>query len=192
MTTEIKLPNPLPADPLPLATDWLHEAWDKKVQRNPNCMVLATVDANAVPSARVVLCREIVAQPGYFSFYASSDSRKAREFRQQPFAAAVFHWDAMRRMVRVEGPIVASPEHESEYFSLHPWHRRNEVIPTNFCAPPGSRPQTWGGYRLWAAAIELWTEDDQRRRENVRWTRKLEPVGNDEFKTLEWSHQKTV
>ena len=41
-------------------------------------MVLATADANHQPSARVVLCKELVADPGYVTFYTNYESQKGR------------------------------------------------------------------------------------------------------------------
>ena len=58
------LPEPLPTEPLNLAADWLAQAWRSKDQPNPTAMVLATVDADGAPSARVVLCKGIEPQPG--------------------------------------------------------------------------------------------------------------------------------
>jgi pyridoxine/pyridoxamine 5'-phosphate oxidase len=62
------LPDPLPADPMPLAATWFRQAWDEQVQRNPNAMSLATTGDGGKPSVRIVLCKEIVADPGYLVF----------------------------------------------------------------------------------------------------------------------------
>ncbi len=73
------LPNPLPANPLDLAAQWLAEAQHEAAQPNPDAMVLATVDAGGHPSARVVLCKEIAAQQGFIVFYTNYRSRKGAE-----------------------------------------------------------------------------------------------------------------
>ena len=57
------LPDPLPAEPLVVVNRWLAESWQLRKQPNPNSMVLATVGPEGQPSARVVLCKEIVPQP---------------------------------------------------------------------------------------------------------------------------------
>jgi len=44
------LPDPLPADPLAVAADWLAQARIDAAQPNPNAMVLATVDGAGQPS----------------------------------------------------------------------------------------------------------------------------------------------
>ena len=65
------LPENLPDEPLAIVNGWLAESWRLRQQPNPNSMVLATVDAEGQPSARVVLCKEIVPQPGYLVFYTN-------------------------------------------------------------------------------------------------------------------------
>ena len=52
------LPDPLPANPLSIASGWLADAWAARDQPNPNSMVLATTSVDGRPSARVVLCKD--------------------------------------------------------------------------------------------------------------------------------------
>ena len=119
------LPDPLPLDPLPLAATWLRQAWDEQVQPNPNAMVLATAGEAGRVSARVVLCKEIIPDPGYLLFYTNYESRKGRELAANPRAAAVFHWDDLHRQLRIEGLVVRSPPAESDdYFASRPWRSR--------------------------------------------------------------------
>ena len=55
---------------------------------------------------------------GYIVFFTNYQSRKGQELAARPRAAAVFHWDALHRQVRIEGPILRSPAGESdEYFA---------------------------------------------------------------------------
>src|SRR6202011_5387993 len=95
------LPEPLPANPLQLAADWLAQARADAAQPNPNAMVLATVDGRGQPSARVVLCKDMVADPGFIVFYTNYRSRKGTELTGNPRAAAVFHWDHVHRQIRI-------------------------------------------------------------------------------------------
>ena len=99
------LPETLPAEPLAIVAAWLEEAWAARRQPNPNAMVLATASSAAQPSARVVLCKDIVPQPGYVVFYTNYLSTKGRQLKDNPRAAAVMHWDALHRQVRIEGPV---------------------------------------------------------------------------------------
>jgi pyridoxamine 5'-phosphate oxidase len=119
------LPDPLPAEPLLIAAKWLTDAYAAKAQPNPNAMVLATSTANGAPSARVVLCKDIVPSPGYVTFFTNYESRKGEELAANDRAAIVMHWDQAHRQVRIEGRVVRAPAPESDaYFKSRPWQRR--------------------------------------------------------------------
>jgi len=136
------LPEPLPAEPLALAAAWLEQATAARTQPNPNAMVLATVDAQGVPSARVVLCKEIHPNPGYVTFFTNYLSRKGTELAARPRAAAVIHWDALRRQVRLEGPITRTTEAESDtYFASRAWQSRIGAWASQQSAPVASRAE---------------------------------------------------
>lgn len=206
------LPDPLPAEPLSLAASWLDTARSRRDQPNPNAMVVASVDASGKPSARVVLCKEIVVEPGYICFFTNYDSRKGHEIESQRRVAIVMHWDHLYRQVRIEGHVVRAPAAESDaYFRTRPWQRRvgawasaqsqpvdsradleAAVIatarrfgvpvpgPEDSPAPPGlgdniPRPPNWGGYHVYADAVELWVEGESRIHDRARWTRALQP-----------------
>jgi pyridoxamine 5'-phosphate oxidase len=95
------------------------------MQPNPNAMVVATVGDDGAPAARVVLCKQVVPDPGYIVFYTNYESRKGRDLTRHPRAAAVIHWDALHRQVRIEGAVVISPAAESDaYFASRPWQSR--------------------------------------------------------------------
>jgi pyridoxamine 5'-phosphate oxidase len=124
LPTEL-LPEPLPAEPLELAAEWLALATRRADQPNPNSMVLASVDAAGRPSARVVLCKDIVPHPGYVTFYSNYLSRKGRELALNPRAALVMHWDHLHRQVRIEGRVTPTSAADSDaYFQSRPWQRR--------------------------------------------------------------------
>jgi pyridoxamine 5'-phosphate oxidase len=119
------LPDPLPANPLALAAQWLAQARTDAAQPNPDAMILATVDGSGHPSARVVLCKEIVAPAGCILFYTNYQSRKGRELKMNPRAAVVFHWDHRHRQVRAEGRVEPLTDAENDaYFRTRPWQSR--------------------------------------------------------------------
>jgi len=119
------LPDPLPANPLDLAAQWLAQARIDAAQPNPNAMVLATADGRGQPSARVVLCKEIAPEPGFILFYTNYESRKGLELRENPRAAVVFHWDHRHRQVRAEGQVVPLSDADNDaYFRTRPWQSR--------------------------------------------------------------------
>lgn len=134
------LPDPLPPEPLVILNQWMAHSWQQRLQPNPNAMVLATSEPDGSPSARVVLCKEIVAQPGYLVFFTNYLSRKGRQLTRNPRAAAVIHWDALHRQVRVEGPVVPAPAAASDaYFASRPWQSRIGAWASEQSAPIASR-----------------------------------------------------
>lgn len=115
------LPEPLPPEPMGLLCAWLGEARDGRVQPNPDSMALATVEPDGGPSVRMVLAKQVRADPGYVVFYTNYRSRKGRALEANPEAAAVFHWDSLSRQARIRGPVVLSPAGESDaYFRTRP------------------------------------------------------------------------
>jgi pyridoxamine 5'-phosphate oxidase len=136
------LPDPLPADPLELASQWLAQARTDAAQPNPNAMVLATVDENGQPSARVVLCKDIVPDTGHIVFYTNYQSRKGRELRKNPRAAIVFHWDHRHRQVRAEGYVEPLDEARNDaYFRTRPWQSRIGAWASRQSEPVASRAE---------------------------------------------------
>jgi pyridoxamine 5'-phosphate oxidase len=120
--TADRLPDELPADPMHWADAWIKEATAGEVQRNPTSMTLVTVEGDASPSARIVLCKEFVPDPGYLVFHTNYKSRKVQELDRHDKVAVVFHWDALGRQIRIEGLAVRSPEAESDaYFKTRDW-----------------------------------------------------------------------
>jgi pyridoxamine 5'-phosphate oxidase len=119
------LPDPLPVNPLRTAAEWLAQAELDAAQPNPNAMVLATVDGQGQPSARVVLCKNIAVDLGYIAFYTNYRSRKGQELDANPRAAIVFHWDNRHRQVRAEGQVERLSQADNDaYFAARPWQSR--------------------------------------------------------------------
>ncbi|HET7609997.1 MAG TPA: pyridoxamine 5'-phosphate oxidase [Gammaproteobacteria bacterium] len=202
---------PPPEDPVRTASQWLGEA-EALGRRNPNAMALASVDALGRPSVRMVLLKEL-APLGYAVFYTNYGSRKGTELLATGRAAAVLYWHELGRQVRFEGPVVRSPEAESDaYFATRPtpsqinaWsseqsrplpdpaaleERAAQVASTK---PAGSglpRPDFWGGFRLWLEAIELWVEGRDRFHERVRYERRLDARDAYTFETGRWNWQR--
>jgi pyridoxamine 5'-phosphate oxidase len=201
------LPSTLPGDPMPVVHEWFSDARARQAQPNPDAMVVATSTPDGRPSARVVLCKHLVADPGYVVFFTNYDSRKGAELAANPRAAAVFHWDALGRQVRLEGPILKSPEHESaDYFATRALDSRIGAWASLQSQPLDSRttllkrvaveaarhgtqvpkPPHWGGYRLWPDTVELWIEGSFRVHDRARWNRTLAPSGPHEFAPGAW------
>jgi pyridoxamine 5'-phosphate oxidase len=209
------LPEPLDATPWPLFSAWFQMARAQQIQPNPDAMVLATVGPDARPSARVVLCKRLVPDPGFLVFFTNYESRKGRELTAYPRAAAVMHWDHLHRQVRVEGPVIGSPAAESdEYFASRALDSRIGAWASKQSAPLSSRqvlvdevasvaqrfgiapdakegviprPPNWGGFRLWPESVELWVEGPNRVHDRAVWTRSLERSSEFEFRAGPWT-----
>jgi pyridoxamine 5'-phosphate oxidase len=196
MVPDQSLPDALPAEPLGTVKVWLSEAIRRGDQPNPNAMVLATCDTRGHPSARIVLCKDIDAVSGTLRFVSNYQSRKGRELAANPNAALVMHWDHLYVQVRVEGIVLKASAAESDsYFANRPRDSQlgshasaqsqpvesraalraqlDAVItryPRNTVVP---RPAHWGGYVMWAGAVELWVEGAARLHDRARWSRDL-------------------
>jgi pyridoxamine 5'-phosphate oxidase len=202
--TNVPLPEPLPSDPLPLLAAWLDEA--AAVARNATSMCLATVDPDGRPTARMVICRGFDARAGWVVFYTDRDSDKGAALAAHPRAAAVFHWDALERQIRIEGPVTQAPDADSDaYWASRPRDARVAASASEQSRPLASRaallarmaevaargddvprPKRWGGYRVWAERVELWVGQPGRAHDRARWTRALTPEG-DGFAGGPWS-----
>ena len=210
------IPDPLPPDPLAVWKQWFDEAHQKKVQPNPNCFTLATIDPDGRPSARIVLCKgmNIAPNAGYVVFHTNYQGRKGLALAANPRAACVFHWDDLDKQVRIEGPVVKSPAAESDaYFNTRPIERRIGAWASNQSQPLQSReqllqqameimlrfgvamddesaviprPPHWGGFRVWAETVEIWIGGPGRLHERARWIRPLTPSA-DGFTPGSWS-----
>ena len=215
MPSEQFLPESLPADPLPMFLQWFEEARRRALQPNPDAMVLATVGDAGQPSARVVLCKRVAVDDGFIVFFTNRQSRKGRELDAHPRAAAVFHWDALHCQVRIEGPVLHSPDAESDaYFASRAVASRIGAWSSNQSQPLASRaalaaqveaaakkfgvtattteadiprPAHWGGYRLWIDAIELWIEGPGRVHDRAVWKRELRSKDAISFSAGPWS-----
>jgi len=176
--------------PLETLAAWLDEARRAGIEE-PEAMALATADASGAPSVRIVLCRGIDADG--VLFFTSYESRKGRELAANPRASIAIHWAALRRQVRIEGVVekLSAPESDAyfhsrargsqlaasvspqsaEIESLDWLKERQRALEATLAGREVPRPATWGGYRLRARAIELWTAGADRLHERIRYER---------------------
>ncbi len=176
-------------DPFALARAWLAEA-EESEPNDVNAMALATVDADGLPNARMVLLKEI--EDAGFVFYTNYQSAKAGEIDQAGMAAFVIHWKSLRRQIRVRGMVEREDGAQADaYFAsrslksrLGAWASEQSrplksraslmaevarVTATHGTAP--KRPPFWGGYRIRPLEIEFWADGAFRLHDRFRWRR---------------------
>ena len=175
--------------PFAIARAWLAEA-ERSEPNDPNAIALATVDADGLPNARMVLLKEITDRD--FVFYTNYGSAKGREIEATGKAAFVMHWKSLRRQIRVRGVTLRDdgPEADAYYASrslksrLGAWaSRQSEPLASRTAlmaevarvtvvqgASP-SRPPYWGGIRLCPLEIEFWADGAFRLHDRFRWRR---------------------
>lgn len=177
-------------NPLALFTRWFEEARQQSAFE-PEAAALATATPEGVPSARMVLVRDIDERG--LTFFTNYASRKGGELEANPQAALVFHWPEIGRQVRVEGAVSRLERGESEAYA----RSRARESQLSALVSPQSRPvpdrawlerrveeldrehagaelpvsEDWGGYRLEPRAWEFWERRPNRLHDRFRYER---------------------
>ncbi|MFQ3167983.1 MAG: pyridoxamine 5'-phosphate oxidase [Limisphaerales bacterium] len=175
------------AEPLPLFNSWYAEAGQTD-PINPAAFALATADSSGKPSVRMLLLKG--AGDNGFAFYTNLNSHKAAELRENPHASMCFHWENLRRQIRISGPVTpvsdadadayfASRDHgsrvgawaslqSSSMVSRAELQQRLAELQAKY--PEGSevpRPPHWAGWWLEPGEVEFWLHGDDRLHERL-------------------------
>lgn len=159
--------------------------------REPTSMTLATVGADARPSARVVLLKGMDERG--LRFFTNYDSDKGAQLAAHPQVALCLHWKTLRDgvQVRVEGRSERLPTAESDaYFAsrarmsqIGAWaslqsqtlpdrdtfEQRVQHYEREFEGRDVPRPPHWGGVLVVPDMVEFWYGAQYRLHERVRW-----------------------
>lgn len=163
------------SEALELFQDLFSQAQNLDV-REPAAMTLATASPDGIPSARVVLLKQVDARG--FVFYTNLKSQKGQELRDNPVASLCFYWDQMGWQVRATGKIEYVTDEEADaYFAsrarrsqLGAWAsqqssdlesydlliQRLEDAEARFEGKEVARPPHWSGVRVIPQRVEFW------------------------------------
>ncbi len=161
-------------NPFELFSLWFQRALQEELE--PNAMVLATVDKDKNPNARVMLLKEVNKRG--FVFYTNYQSKKGKELEYNPKATILFFWQKSFRQIRILGNIEKLPEKNAlEYFYQRPYEsqiaayisKQSEIIENRkeieekfnqsleeYKNKKVPFPKNWGGYILIPLQFEFW------------------------------------
>lgn len=176
-------------DPFELVRTWMEAATASEVN-DPNAMTLATVDAEGMPNARIVLIKEV--EDNGIVFFTNYNSPKGQELDGAGKAAFAIHWKSLGHQIRGRGGVARISDAQSDaYYNSRPLDSRLgawasaqsqplesretlmaqvEAMRARFGESP-TRPPHWGGYRLIPVEMEFWASGAFRLHDRFRWSR---------------------
>jgi pyridoxamine 5'-phosphate oxidase len=179
----------------------LADSWHEQLQRwlddatragvaEPNAMVLATADADGLPSSRTVLAK-CLDERGLV-FYTNYTSPKSHDLMSTRYASATFPWYDLHRQAHVRGVVErVSAEETAAYWAIRPrgsqlgaWASpQSNVVsgrgPLDSALANIRRrfadadvvpvPPHWGGWRIRPDVVEFWQGRRDRMHDRLRF-----------------------
>lgn len=183
-------PAATPADPVTCFLGWLAAAVGAGVCE-PHSMTLSTIGEDGIPSARVLLLKNVDADGWQFAVHGASP--KGRELALNGIAALTFYWPDQARQVRVRGTVRAESAASSAADFLArsegsrasamsglqstPLDDRSSIdiaakeALERLAREPGLVVSEWILYTLRAEHVEFWQGDKDRKHTRVRYER---------------------
>ena len=182
----------------------IFEVWYQDIQKldllEPTAMTLVTSSKEGIPSARVVLLKNI-SRSG-FTFYTNYKSRKAGEIQENPYVALLIYSDFLQRQIRINGKAAkVSAEDSDRYFASRSYESQigawasqqsrkllsREELKMRIQKFKETYPQTvprpphWGGFQVHPHYFEFWVGEKHRLNHRIAFVldedkSKTEPV----------------